>query len=217
MRHLDAAELVDLAEGADRGAQNQHLAECVECRRHVEELVATLSAAREADVPEPSPLFWDHLSARVHERVAAEPPARPRWIDRWIPQVPGFTRGGLGIAVLTAACAALLVAVILPSMKTAQPASSGVSTSTAASPQPQITTTEPALPVAATNERLSLADDPELSLMANLAEDVDLDDAAAEGLTTHDVAVDQAITELTADERAELQRLLTQELTRTGA
>ena len=42
----------------------------------------------EVEVPEPSPLFWDHLSARVRDAVAAEPARRwwsgvrswPRWL-----------------------------------------------------------------------------------------------------------------------------------------
>src|SRR6185436_8662720 len=38
----------------------------------LDELRAMLAAARDVDVPEPSPLFWDHLSARVSEAVAAE-------------------------------------------------------------------------------------------------------------------------------------------------
>ena len=37
------------------------------------------------DVPEPSPLFWDHLSARVREAVTADAvPARPWFgVGRW--------------------------------------------------------------------------------------------------------------------------------------
>ena len=33
-----------------------------------------LSAAKMLEVPEPSPLFWDHVSARVRDAVAAEDP-----------------------------------------------------------------------------------------------------------------------------------------------
>lgn len=59
-------------------------------------------AALAADVvPEPSPLFWDHLSARVREATANEPvPARPRvsW-QVWL-------------AAIVATAAALLVIVL---------------------------------------------------------------------------------------------------------
>src|SRR5438132_10596593 len=41
-----------------------------------------IAALREVDVPEPSPLFWNHLSERVREAVANEPAPAPRWINR---------------------------------------------------------------------------------------------------------------------------------------
>lgn len=53
--------------------------------------------------------------------------------------------------------------------------------------------------------------------MADLAGDVDWDDAVAAGLTARDVVVDWAITELTAAEQQEFMRLLKQELGRPGA
>src|SRR5689334_13377184 len=46
-----------------------------------EEIVGLL---REVDVPEPSPLFWDHLSQRVRTAVASEPVPQPRWAVNWI-------------------------------------------------------------------------------------------------------------------------------------
>ena len=39
------------------------------------------------DVPEPSPLFWNHLSARVRDAVADEPIARAWWSLYWRPLV----------------------------------------------------------------------------------------------------------------------------------
>src|SRR5437762_12868319 len=41
-----------------------------------------LALLRDVDVPEPSPLFWDHLSQRVREAVANEPPPAPGWMNR---------------------------------------------------------------------------------------------------------------------------------------
>ena len=47
------------------------------CRAEVEALRGVLREVRAVDVPEPSPLFWDHLSARVGDAIAREPaPAR---------------------------------------------------------------------------------------------------------------------------------------------
>ncbi len=68
MRHLTPEEFVDLAEGARAEASAPHLQACDACRRQLAELRATMSAAADIDAPEPSPLFWDHFSARVARR-----------------------------------------------------------------------------------------------------------------------------------------------------
>src|SRR5258705_10923481 len=70
--HLNADDLVDLAEGARPESSAPHLAACPQCRAHLEELRGTMSAIADVDVPEPSPLFWDHFSQRVHDAVATE-------------------------------------------------------------------------------------------------------------------------------------------------
>ena len=71
--HLQPDELVDLAEGTQAEASRPHLAACEACRRRLADLKAMMSAAVDVGVPEPSPLFWDHFSNRVHDAVAAEP------------------------------------------------------------------------------------------------------------------------------------------------
>ena len=77
--HLGPDELVDLAERAHPESDAPHLLSCVQCRAKVDELRRAMALAAEVDVPEPSPLFWPHLSARVHDAVsAAEAPARRR-------------------------------------------------------------------------------------------------------------------------------------------
>jgi hypothetical protein len=70
--HLQPDDLVDLAEGTRPEASAPHLASCAECRRQLADMRAMMSAAADVDVPEPSPLFWDHLSARVSESVSGE-------------------------------------------------------------------------------------------------------------------------------------------------
>lgn len=49
------------------------------------DLIADVKAA--GDVPEPSPLFWNHLSARVRDAVAVEPIPRSWWTMYWRPVV----------------------------------------------------------------------------------------------------------------------------------
>ena len=82
MRHLGPDELIDLAEGTRPEADAPHLLVCDGCRRQLIDARAMLSAAAVVDVPEPSPLFWDHLSARVRQSVVEEaPPRGALWLE----------------------------------------------------------------------------------------------------------------------------------------
>ncbi len=80
-RHLSPEELLALAEG-HAAAGVGHVAQCEVCRHEVESLRSVMLRVRRADVPEPSPLFWDHLSRRIHEAVAQERP-EPRPSEAW--------------------------------------------------------------------------------------------------------------------------------------
>lgn len=74
--HLRDEALLDLVEGrSDPGAQ-RHLAACGECRARVEEARAALGLASEAEVPEPSPLYWESFRQEVGRRLAEPEPAR---------------------------------------------------------------------------------------------------------------------------------------------
>ena len=82
MTHLTPDELIDALEGVGHQA---HLAECERCRRELAELSAVLSDAKQASVPEPSPLFWPHFSERVRTAIHRDAPpagAWPSWL-RW--------------------------------------------------------------------------------------------------------------------------------------
>ena len=63
-----------------------------------------MSAAAEVEVPEPSPLFWKHLSERVREAVAAEGVAAiavPAWgWARALPSWRGWAVAGVAAAVM---------------------------------------------------------------------------------------------------------------------
>jgi hypothetical protein len=83
MRHLTSEQLIDLAEGGSAMSSAPHLQSCETCRNRLAELRATLSVAASVDVPEPSPLFWDHFSARVHDAVEAERAAGTSALGRW--------------------------------------------------------------------------------------------------------------------------------------
>jgi hypothetical protein len=72
MRHLSPELLIDLAEGTRPESSAGHLAECGECRQQLADLREMMAVAVSAEMPEPSPLFWDHLSARVRTAVAED-------------------------------------------------------------------------------------------------------------------------------------------------
>src|ERR1700751_2973511 len=82
--HLTPEEMIDVAECLRAETDMPHLASCDRCRRQVGDLKSALSAAARADVPEPSPLFWDHFSARVAEAVAGrQEPRSFALLRRW--------------------------------------------------------------------------------------------------------------------------------------
>jgi hypothetical protein len=196
MGHLRSDEFVDLADGTRDEASVPHLGTCSACRRRLQDLRAMLSAASELDVPEPSPLFWDHLSARVHDAVAAEAPDG-KIAARW--RVWSWPR--LALPVAGAAAVALVLAVML--------ASRGLTPAAPDRPVPS--------PPVATSITTDAGEDPSLSLVAALVAQMDWDAASEVEVTTHAGAMDEAIGELSDGERVEMKRLLQQEIARPGA
>lgn len=192
MSHLSPETFVDLLDGTVGEDAVPHLRGCDACRTQLAELRATWQAAVDTDVPEPSPLFWDHLSRRVHEAVAAEAVPAPRWWQAW-------TRRPFVLAAAATAAVALVVAVQV-------------------SPIPDGRVTDPAQAQAALSEAPALdplpalEDDPSIGLVADLTSDLDVESALPElGLGARGAA-DRALSELDADERAELRRLLAEEM-----
>jgi len=196
MRHLASVELVDLAEGTRAESTAPHLDTCEACRHQLAQLRDAMSTAEAFEVREPSPLFWDHLSARVHEAVAAE--GRPR-DQSWSGWASRFT-----IPMAAGALAVLLLAALV-TMRTSLAPESSSSDGTSLEPLTAIVKiTEP------------LAEDPSLALVADLAAGLDWDGATDAGLTMVGGA-DGAIKQLNAGERRELDRLLKEALAKPGA
>src|SRR5215831_5852579 len=76
--HLTTDEQVDALEHALAPGPAAHLDVCQTCRDDVAKLRDTIRAARGVDVPEPSPLFWQHQATRISAMVAAESIERRR-------------------------------------------------------------------------------------------------------------------------------------------
>ena len=83
MTHLTSDELIDAMEGLLAPDRQAHLDMCETCQRQLTELSEVLGEARQVAVPEPSPLFWQHFSARVRGAIDAAPESNwPSWL-RW--------------------------------------------------------------------------------------------------------------------------------------
>ena len=108
--HLAPEEIVDAAEGRLDPARQAHAAACRACADEVAAHAALLQDLAGAnDVPEPSPLFWDHFSARTRASVAMESArsARRQWMRPF---------------VALAAAAVILLAVLLRPARDVEPA-----------------------------------------------------------------------------------------------
>ena len=191
--HLSPEEFIDAAEGVRTEASLPHLAECLQCRRELADLRRTMTVAVDADVPEPSPLYWDTLSARIGERIDAEPV--PSWWQAWIrPRV---------LIPLSAAALLVLIVAIAPSWRGARVSPPVGSGPTAAAVEPS-------------NDNLDHAADPLLTLVSDLSANMDLDSVSASGFADPDSA-EHAVTHMNPDELTALKQLLQAEMTRSGA
>lgn len=199
MAHLSPEELLDLAEGAGpREADHPHLAACDLCWRQLADLrsaMAAVSLTAGRDVPEPSPLFWEHLSSRVRDQIANEEPRA--WSSRWPFTIKAIAWGRLG-ALSAVAAAAIVLAVMIGSRQPQSPAPSVGGRGSGA----ERIAAEPGAEVAA-----ALVDDPSFGVVSDLADDMDVDTAMAAGLASEGSA-DHAVLHMTNPELLELQRLL---------
>ena len=79
MRHFTESEFIDLLEGSLPAERVRHQDECAICRTQIEHLRAALASGSSADVPEPSPLFWNHFAQRVDQGIGSHD-ARAGWL-----------------------------------------------------------------------------------------------------------------------------------------
>jgi hypothetical protein len=208
MTHLTDVELVDAIDGTLAPARARHLDACETCRAKASAMRETLSRAADAEMPEPSPLFWEHFSARVQEGVRAESVAPSGWFG-WAQSAT--VKWAMSGALLTL----LLVAVVWR----------------ASAPRPGSSASGPAATASSAGPADPDAFDPDLdeawALVRTIADDVARDtpasdeiawdEVATEGFGVRPGAVEHAMVALTGDERSELLRLLQAETKQPGA
>jgi hypothetical protein len=81
--HLSEEQMIDLFDGVAPAEARAHAESCAECGKGLSALRSAFELAREADVPEPSPLYWQALRRNVQGRIAA--PRRFVWGLGWRP------------------------------------------------------------------------------------------------------------------------------------
>ena len=154
-----------------------------------EEIVAAL---REVEVPEPSPLFWEHLSQRVHDAVADEPPPSRGWSSRFN---VAWAAGVLG------ATAAVVLAVVVTTHHSGPEGRNQAALTTGPAGVAQVSDSAPAL-----------EDDASWAVMGDLASQMDFEEAAAAGLIATPGSADRALGQLSEDEQRSAVELLQQEI-----
>jgi len=194
--HLSIEDLVDLAEGVRPESSAPHLAVCASCRSQLADLRAMMAAAVDADVPEPSPLFWDQLSRRVREAVEAGEAPRPAWN-----RLPVYSIAGVALLAVT------VIAAVKTFAPSARPSSSPVASLTppSAAAIDQVDRADAAD---------ALRDDVWLTFVADLAAGVDADAARDEGLDA--MNAEEAVMQLNDGELRELERLLQAQIRNQG-
>jgi hypothetical protein len=197
MHHLKPDQLLDVAEGTRVESEFPHLESCAVCAGQLADVRNAIGAAAAVQVPEPSPLFWDHLSARIRTAAAEDDRAARR--SAW---------AGLRWWQWTAAAAVLGVFLVI-----IWPGSPRVSAPGIASVPAVIASVDPT----AIDDVRTVDDDPALALLADLSAGLDWDAAFEAGLMPVDGTVDSIVFAMSAEERVELHRLLQDALAKAGA
>lgn len=202
--HLGLEALVDIVEGTS--PPPVHVETCDTCRRQLADLRDAMAVVVDVGVPEPSPLFWDHLSARIREAVSLEPSPRSSFWHAW------SWRPAVAVAAVVAV-AVLAVAFGVSRSRPGDAASEAARTTAVEPGEPG----EPGEIDAAPLLEPTDASDPSLDLIADLSEGLDWEAATAAGWTTATGSLDHAFNQLNEAERATLQQLLHEALSGKGA
>lgn len=203
MKHLTNAELVDLVEDRLPADRAGHVAGCGRCRDEADALRAALALTSSDAVPEPSPLYWDHFSARVADAVRDETPSADR------PASGAWLRSPLA-GWAAAASLSLLVMMSVVWRATLHAPTRVAPAGTVAAPPADASGVAAVAPPGTDD----LEADAAWAVVRSAAEGFAWDDAHAAGISAHPGSAEGIALELSPDERSELARLLDGELAR---
>jgi hypothetical protein len=174
MNHLTPDELIDAVEGSLAPALQTHLTRCVTCSEEVSRLGTVLGDAKAVDVPEPSPLFWDHFSTRVRAAIEIEDVPERSWVPEWLRWPVLAPLAALALLVM-----ALVVAV--PSEREGAPAVADAGD-------------------AAVVDDLAIAGEQEWAVVSEIVGPLDIDQAHEAGIAVTPGDADRIALQLDADE-----------------
>jgi hypothetical protein len=197
MPHLNDTEFIDLLDGTLEASRAAHGTGCPECSAELNTLRGALVSTKADAAHEPSPLFWNSFPSRVAAALEDQP--RESW---W----------GRRPVLAALGCAAALLIVLTGFVL--WPSSDGNGDGRGfgnLSPQTA------AVPIAAVVPEQDVEEDAAWAVVRTAAEDLNYEDALAAGISAEPGAAERAAMELSAEERAELVRLIEREIKRTGA
>jgi hypothetical protein len=215
MTHFTDQEFVDLLDGALPAARARHADGCPSCAERLDLMRDAVARASDVDVPEPSPLFWEHFSARVRESVGQSEPASSSTSpspSSWAAE--SFSRAGVMWALAGTVAMALVAAVLWrgPSHPSDSPRSETMASSAGSTPVP-------GRDEIADLDTLAngIEQDEAWALVRTVADDISWDDQTSAGMGARPGSAERATLALTAAERSELMELLAEETRRSGA
>lgn len=197
MTHLSQSELVDLLEDTLPSSRAAHVEACRLCRDRADALRATLRDTADLEVPDPSPLFWEHFQSRVRDGIARTPD-RSAW--HW------SGRGGW------APLSALLVAVLAVGVTVFGGLTRGHWTMFGPAAPHQIDGATVASVEPSDASVLDAGDSEVWAVLTSAAEDVELQAAHDAGMHVYPATIDRAVQRMSQAELTELGRLLQSEL-----
>ncbi|MFN7978035.1 MAG: hypothetical protein U0P30_07860 [Vicinamibacterales bacterium] len=101
---LSPDEFVDLLDGTLAADRRAHLDTCATCAATAADVREALTAAESLEVPEPSPLFWPAVNARVRSAIADDAAAARGW-RAWLRLDVLVPIAGLALVVMAIASA----------------------------------------------------------------------------------------------------------------
>lgn len=193
-KHLSDELLADIAES---GHEHDHLRTCARCREQVEQARALLGTLHGTAAPEPSPLFWEHFSARVRRAIRDEGAVHGD-AGAWRPRIGALSLKGV------VACAAIVLVVAVAAWQGA----SVLREERSGRRHAGISDNERTPTIAPVEEMAGPSADASWGLVTEVAANLDLDEAAQAGFSLEPGSAEKAASQLDPDEQRELIRLL---------